>query len=88
MTTSAYPANTPREYTLSVRIPAELRDQLEKLAGATGQTKSFFALEALRERVAHELWDLEQTRLAIAEADRGEFATDDEMKALFAKYGS
>lgn len=72
---------------LSLRLPDELNAQLEQVAQATGQSKTFFALEALRERLAYELWDLDQTRLALDEADRGVFATDDEMQALFAQYG-
>lgn len=33
--------------TLNVRVPPEVRDQLEELADATGRTKSFLAAEAI-----------------------------------------
>ena len=33
-----------------------------------------------------ELWQIEQTKQAIAEADLGEFATDIELQKVFSKY--
>jgi predicted transcriptional regulator len=44
-------------------------------------------LEALREYLAIERENTQRTEAAIAAADRGEFATDEEMEAIFAEYG-
>jgi len=76
------------EHSITVRIPRELHGQLAKLAKATGRTKSFYVLDNLKERIELDLWQIEQTKLAEQEADRGEFASDEEVNALFAKYGS
>jgi len=79
-------ANT-LERSLTVRVPHELHNRLTALAKATGRTKSFYVLDNLKERIEHDLWQIEQTKAAIEEADRGEFASDEEVNALFAKYG-
>ena len=33
-------------------------------------------------------WQIEKVRLGLAAADRGEFATDEEVEQVFAKYGA
>ena len=73
--------------TLNVRIPAELAEQLDALSNTTGRNKSALAVEALSRFVEVEAWQIEQIRTAIAEADRGEFATAEEVNEFFAQYG-
>ena len=73
--------------TLNVRIPAELAEQLDALTSTTGRNKSALAVEALSRFVEVEAWQIEQIRTAIAEADRGEFATAEEVNEFFAQYG-
>jgi predicted transcriptional regulator len=41
--------------TLTVRLPAEVKDRLDRLAERTRRTKSFLAGEAIAGYVAHEL---------------------------------
>jgi predicted transcriptional regulator len=74
------------EHSLTVRVPHELHSRLTALAKTTGRTKSFYVLDNLKERIEHDLWEIEQTQAAIEEADRGEFTSDEEVNALFAKY--
>jgi RHH-type rel operon transcriptional repressor/antitoxin RelB len=74
------------EKTLNVRLPASTFAGLAKLTEATGRTKSFLAVEALEAYISQQSWQIAEVRAGIAEADRGEFATDAEMKALFAEY--
>ena len=81
------PAFAALEHSLTVRIPAELHNKLAQLAKATGRTKSFYAVEALQERLELDLWQIEQTKQAIAEADAGDFATPAELQAVLTKYG-
>lgn len=76
------------ERSLTVRLPAELHSKLEQLAKATGRTKSFYAVEALQERLELDLWQIEQTKQAIKEADAGDFATPAELQAVLSKYGN
>lgn len=72
---------------MTVRLPADLADQLEKLIQATGQTRSAITVAALREYVEAEAKQIQDIEQAIAEADRGEFASDSEVSAFFARYG-
>ena len=72
---------------MTVRLPADLADQLEKLIRATGQTRSAITVAALREYVEAEAKQIQDIEQALAEADRGEFASDSEVSAFFARYG-
>ena len=80
--------STVTEKPLNVRLPIELATQLESLAKATDRTKSFLAVEALRDYLEVQAWQIAEIKEGIAEADRGEFATDEEVQAIFAKYAS
>ena len=71
----------------NVRVPAELHGQLEQLVQATGRTKSFLTIEALKSYVGQEQWQIADVQAGLQEADQGEFATADEVRAVFAKYG-
>jgi RHH-type transcriptional regulator, rel operon repressor / antitoxin RelB len=74
------------EKVLNVRLPADLHGQLERLVQATGRTKSFLTVEALKGYVEQENWQLADIQAGLAEADAGEFATADEVEAVFKKY--
>lgn len=79
---------TTLEKTLNVRIPSRIHGQLAELTKATGRTKSFLAVEALEAYLAHQSWQVAEVQAGIIEADNGEFASEAEMKAIFAKYGA
>ncbi|MEI6318283.1 MAG: hypothetical protein WCS09_07205 [Pseudomonadota bacterium] len=74
--------------TINVRVPEALYNQLEELAKATARTKSFLAIDALTNYVQSESWQIRDVREGIKEADAGDFATDKQVKALFAKYSA
>ena len=74
--------------TINVRLPAELYDQIEELSKATARTKSYLAIDALTNYVQSESWQIRDIQQGIKEADAGEFVTDDEVKAVFSKYGA
>jgi predicted transcriptional regulator len=80
------PTLTAPARTLNVRIPADLANQLDALTTTTGRNKSALAVEALARFVEVEMWQIQQIQSALEEADRGEFATDEEVNAFFAKY--
>jgi len=74
--------------TINVRLPEALYKQIEELAKATARTKSFLAIDALTHYVQIESWQIRDIREGIKEADGGEFATEDQVKAVFSKYGA
>ena len=73
--------------TINVRVPEALYNQIEALAKATARTKSYLTVDALTNYVQREAWQLQDIQNGIREADAGKFATDKQVKAVFAKYG-
>ena len=53
---------------------------------ATNRDKSIN--RALDDLLEHQAWFAREVMIGIAEADRGEFATDEEVRAVFKKYTS
>ena len=80
--------HAPQTRTINVRVPISVFNQLDKLATATARTKSFVTVEALSKYLAAESWQVQEVVTALAEMDQGEFATDAEVNAVFAKYGA
>jgi len=78
---------TTAEKILNVRLPVELHGQLEQLVQVTGRSKSFLAVQALKSYVSQESWQVADIQAGLQEADRGEFASADDVAAVFAKYG-
>jgi RHH-type transcriptional regulator, rel operon repressor / antitoxin RelB len=76
-------ANTP---VVTVRLEPELRERLDRLAKAQRRSRSFMATEATREYVKVNEWQIEETRKALAEADRGEFACPSEVRRVMKKW--
>lgn len=77
----------PAEKTLNVRLPADLHGKLEKLTKATGRTKSFLTVQALKGYVETQAWQLRDIESGVAETDRGEFASQEDVTSFFAKHG-
>ena len=74
--------------TLTLRLPVEVRDQLDSLAAATNRTKSYLAGEAIRQYLGLEIWQIGEIQQALNEADAGDFASDTEVSAVMDKYAS
>jgi RHH-type transcriptional regulator, rel operon repressor / antitoxin RelB len=72
---------------MTVRVPADLASQLDKLVEVTGRNKTAITVAALRDYVDAESWQIQDIKDGIAEADRGEFASASEVNSFFAKYG-
>jgi len=66
--------------TLSIRIPVETRAQLDRLAEATGRSRSFLAAEALSTYLEREAWQVAEIEAGLREADAGDFAADEEVQ--------
>ena len=73
---------------MSMRLPDELSDQLDALAAATGRSKSFLAGQAIRDFIERESWQIAEISQAMQEADAGDFASDDELNAVSAKWNN
>jgi predicted transcriptional regulator len=68
---------------VSVRLPNELKDRMETYAQLTGRTKSYVAMEALSDYLEWRIPQIEDLKAAVAAADAGDFATEDEVDQVF-----
>lgn len=73
--------------TVTARIPEETVAKLNELAKATNRSKSFIVASALEKFLDEQAWQVARIKEGLAEADAGNFATDDEVKAAFGKWG-
>ncbi len=76
----------PQSTTMTIRLEAELKRRLDKLASVTHRSKSFLASEAVREFIELNEWQIEEIQAAIKEADAGDFASDQDVEAVFSKW--
>ncbi|MGH8222069.1 MAG: ribbon-helix-helix protein, CopG family [Woeseiaceae bacterium] len=75
--------NASMTTTMTIRLEDETRDRLDKLAESTQRSRSFLAAQAIRDYVELNEWQVREIREAIKEADRGEFASEAEVKRFF-----
>jgi predicted transcriptional regulator len=74
------------EKAITLRLDRVLRGKLDKLATATRRSRSFLAAEAIRDYVALNGWQIEAIHKGLAEAERGEFASEKEVKRVAKKW--
>jgi predicted transcriptional regulator len=73
--------------TMTIRLAPEIKSRLDKLSAATNRSKSFLAAEAVREFIEVNEWQIEEIKKAVKEADSDDFASDQEVRAVFNKWG-
>jgi RHH-type transcriptional regulator, rel operon repressor / antitoxin RelB len=73
--------------TANIHITADLASRGDDLARITGQSRDQLVADVLNAYLEQENMERERSRAGVAEADRGEFASDEEIEALFARYG-
>ncbi len=72
----------------NARFSPELINKLDVYADMVGQSKAQIAANAIEDYLDWRIPQIADLKLAIAAADRGEFATDEEVEAVFKKYGA
>ncbi|MES2069016.1 MAG: hypothetical protein V4488_01610 [Pseudomonadota bacterium] len=73
---------------IGARVSGELKNAVVQLSALSGQSVSAITEEALTEYMAWRVPQMRDLKKAIAAADRGEFASGDEVNSFFAKYGA
>ena len=71
---------------LSFRVDEQTVALLDRLAEATDRQRSWILEQALNTYLKHHAWQVEDIRQALAEADAGDFATDEEMAETFTSF--
>ena len=72
--------------TMTVRLPQEIKDSLDRLASATARSRSWLAADAISEYVAAQEWQLAEIEQGVREADAGDFASPEEVTSVFGKW--
>lgn len=72
--------------TMTIRLEDGIKGRLEQLAVATQRSKSFLAAEAIQQFVESNEWQISEIRAALKEADAGDYASDQDVAALAAKW--
>ena len=73
--------------TVTTRIDEETQSRLDQLAKATDRSRSWLVADAIRLYVEEEGWQVAAIEEGVRQADAGDFATEDEVKAAFAEWG-
>jgi predicted transcriptional regulator len=71
---------------VTVRLPAEIKDRLDRLAKATARSRSWLALDAVRTYLELQEWQIQEIEAGICEADSGDLASEAEVEAVRAKW--
>ena len=71
---------------LTLRLDSRLKRQLDRLSKAMRRSRSFVAAEAIREYVALNQWQINEIKKSLGEADRGEFASSQEVQQTLKKW--
>ncbi len=70
---------------ISLNLPEDLSNSLADLAKTNAQSASYLTMDILRDYIEHEKALTAQIEQAVIEADRGNFASDDQVAAMRAR---
>lgn len=72
----------------SFRAEKEKLQRLDALAVTMGRSRNWLVNEALSNFLTYQEWFISEVQEGIAAADRGDFASPEDVNALFRKYGA
>jgi predicted transcriptional regulator len=72
----------------TVRLEEATLSALDQLAGKTDRSRNWLVVRAIEDFVALNGWQLKKIEAGIAAADRGEFASDEELARVKSKFAS
>jgi len=70
----------------TVRVSDETADKLNQIAEKLDRSRAYMAAEAIEVFVEQQEWQLAEIEAGLAEANRGEFASDDDVAKVVGKY--
>ncbi|GAA0595697.1 ribbon-helix-helix protein, CopG family [Craurococcus roseus] len=71
---------------VTVRLDAEKRAALDALASATDRDRSYLINEAIDAYLSVHRWQIARIEKGVRQAEAGDFATDEEVAAAFARW--
>jgi predicted transcriptional regulator len=66
----------------TIRLEDDTLAKLDALAADTDRSRSWLAAKAIENYIELNAWQIAQIKEGIAQADRGEFATEEELDAI------
>lgn len=75
-----------KEGVFTIRMDPEKQAQLDAIAQQLDRSRNYVVNQAIEEFLDTHAWQIEHIRTGLAAAERGEFATDGEMEAIFNRY--
>jgi RHH-type transcriptional regulator, rel operon repressor / antitoxin RelB len=76
----------PESAVLTLRLEAKLKKQLDRLSKSMNRSRSFVAAQAIQEFVSVNEWQVNEIKKGIAEADAGDFASEEEVQRVLNKW--
>jgi len=70
---------------ITFRLDSEKRAVLDAIAAGMDRDRSYLINEAITLYLEMHQWQIEEIQRAVAEADAGDFASEEEVTAVFAK---
>jgi len=76
----------PESSVLTLRLDSKLKNQLDRLSKSMNRSRSFVAAQAIQEYVSVNEWQVNEIKKGIAEADAGDFASEEEVQRVLKKW--
>ena len=76
----------PESSVLTLRLDAKLKNKLDRLSKSMNRSRSFVAAQAIQEYVSVNEWQINEIKKGLAEADAGDFATEEQVQQVMKKW--
>lgn len=73
--------------TTTVRLSDQILSRVDSMAGKLKRSRSWIINQAVDNYLSHEEWLIKEIHEGLSEAERNEFATENELKEMLAKWG-
>ncbi|MDP3255566.1 MAG: CopG family ribbon-helix-helix protein [Bosea sp. (in: a-proteobacteria)] len=70
----------------TIRLDDQMLAKLDALASDIDRSRSWLAAKAIEDYLERNAWQIARIKDGLDDADRGEFASDEEVETVFAKY--
>lgn len=82
------PSKSMTNAVFTVRLPPDLKTELDRLADATNRSKSYLATKAIAEYLKRNSWQTQALQKAVEAADRGVFVSGTAVDAWLDSWGT
>ena len=80
--------NPTETVSTSFRASKDKIERIDAIAASMGRSRNWLLNKALDDILEHQAWFVAEVQKGVAAADNGEFASPDEVTAIFNKYGA